>query len=199
MTATAPAFSAGIHQGTRTPLDPAGVDAQGHSHRFDTPEAVEEGVKDVSGRLHAITELVGRQLEQLASVTSTDDRKVIAFEAAATLRAALQSVRAPAEALARAELIAGLDREIQGWIQIAPERRNELLGGPVPPRTLVEASWINERASEAQIPLVQLYTSTAADGTEVRDVYWPSGAFAMSSWVVNAPTSARRWGRPPKA
>lgn len=187
-------FHAGLHKGTGTPLDCSGVDAHGRQHRFETPEAVESGVRDVAGHLHAITELVGRQLERLSSVTSEEDRSVIAFEAAATLREALRDVRAPAEALARAEITVSLDREVDGWVQINAERRQQLLGGLRPPTQLVEDSWVNDRALESTIPFVQVFTSTAADGTEVRDVLWPGGAFSSTAWIRDAPVTTHRWG-----
>lgn len=187
-------FHAGLHKGTGTPLDCSGVDAHGRQHRFETPEAVESGVRDVAGHLHAIAELVGRQLERLSSATSEEDRSVIAFEAAATLREALRDVRAPAEALARAEIMASLDREVYGWAQITAERRQQLLGGLHPPAQLVEDSWVNDRALETAIPFAQVFTSTAADGTEVRDVLWPGGAFSSTAWIRDAPVTAHRWG-----
>ncbi len=190
---TSTTFHAGLHKGTGTPLDCSGVDAHGRQHRFETPEAVESGVRDVAGHLHAITELVGRQLERLSSVTSEEDRSVIAFEAAATLREALRDVRAPAEALARAEITASLDREVNGWVQINAERRQQLLGRPHPPTQLVEDSWVNDRARETTIPFVQVFTSTSADGTEVRDVLWPGGAYSSSAWIRDAAVNAHRW------
>lgn len=192
------AFHAGLHRGTGTPLDPFGVDVNGYQHRFETPDAVEAGVGQVAGYLHSITELVGQQLDRLYAVASEEDRTTLAFEAAATLRKALRDVRAPAEALARAEITAVLARELDGWTEIDLERRQLLLGVQVPPERLVENSWVNVRASEAAVPLVQLFTSTAADGTEVRDVHSPSGTFSSTAWIRETPVPARRWSSPPR-
>ncbi|PPF38509.1 hypothetical protein [Pseudoclavibacter sp. AY1H1] len=196
MTTTAPAFRAGVHTLTGTVLDPAGVDEHGHLHLFHSPDEVECAVLNVAGRLNAITEHLGLQLDRLQSAPADGDRPGLALAAAATLRESLEAVRAPMEALARAEVFASLSAEMQGWAQLLPAEREELLATAAPP-VLASGVWVNERAAQTPTPLVQVYTNLTKDGREVRDVYWPTGVNATTSWIREEAPVARRWRKPP--
>ncbi|WP_146081996.1 hypothetical protein [Pseudoclavibacter sp. Z016] len=177
---------------TGTVLDPAGVDEHGHLHLFHSPVEVENAILDVAGRLNAITEHLVLQLERLRSAPTEGDRSALAMAAAATLRESLEAVRAPVEALARAEVFASLSADMQGWVQLQPAQRQELLATAAPP-ALTSGLWVNERAAQTPTPLVQVYCSSTEDGREVRDVYWPTGVNTTTSWIREEVPVARRW------
>lgn len=198
MTVTAPTFQAGVHSVTGTVLDPAGVDEHGHLHLFHSPEEVESAVLHVAGRLNAITEHLALQLERLRSTPSDGDRPALALAAAATLRESLEAVRAPVEALARAEVFASLSADMQGWVRLQPAQRQELLA-TAPPPALASGVWVNERAAQTPTPLVQVYCCLTDDGREVRDVYWPTGVNATTSWIREETPVERRQRKPPAA
>ncbi|MBS3177256.1 MULTISPECIES: hypothetical protein [unclassified Pseudoclavibacter] len=179
---------------TGTVLDPAGVDEHGHLHLFHSPGEVESAVLDVAGHLNAITEHLGLQLQRLQSARADADYAALSMAAAATLRESLEAVRAPVEALARAEVFASLSRDMQGWVQIQPAERHDLLATASPP-VLTPGLWVNSR--QTPTPLAQVYSSFAVGGREVRDVYWPTGVNSMSSWIRRQPFVARRWRKPP--
>lgn len=198
MTTTTPAFHAGIHRTTGTVLDPHGVDTHGTLHLFHSPTAVEDGVLQVAGRLHAVTEHLGLQIERLRCAKDDSDRAVLAMGAAATLRETLDAVRAPVEALARAEVFSSLSSDMQGWVQIDAEQRQELLAPSMPPE-LAPGLWVNERSLETPAPLVQVFTSMTVDGREVRDVFWPTGVNQTTFWIREQPPASRQWHKPPRA
>lgn len=196
MTDTAPTFKAGVHSVTGTVLDPAGVDEHGHLHLFHSPVEVENAVLDIAGRLNAITEHLGLQLERLQSAPNDGDRSALAMAAAATLRESLEAVRAPLEALARAEVFASLSGDMQGWVQLTPAQRQELVATASSP-TLAPGLWVNERSAQTPTQHVQVYCSFSEDGREIRDVYWPTGVNATTSWIREEVPVARRWLKRP--
>lgn len=195
--APAPAFYAGVHQATRSPLDIEGIDALGLQHRFGTPSELEAGIRAVAGRLHAISEHVGEQLARLDAEGSAQERTELTLDAAAKIREAHEAVLAPVEALERAEVLAALDALTIGWEQIDDAQRAELLKDATDAPQLLPGAWVNERAAKREVPIALVYESKSPLGVAVRDVVWPSGFFPASSWGLVETQPAPRWRKPP--
>ncbi|PPF46735.1 hypothetical protein C5B85_00095 [Pseudoclavibacter sp. AY1F1] len=196
--APAPAFYAGMHQATRSPLDNEGIDARGVQHRFGTPSELEAGTREVAGRLHAITEHVGEQLARLDVAGSAQERAELTLDAAAKIREAHQAVLAPVEALERAEVLAALDALTAGWEQVDEAERVELLKDVTDPPQLIPGVWVNERAAHREVPIALVYETVSPLGVSIRDVVWPSGFYPASSWRLVDTKPAPRWRKPPK-